>query len=66
MQLWHRNAFASSMPWLAGLMANSFVRGGVTGFGLVTLGAGIRDLTSIVLAGHGEVTAAAPHDDRPL
>jgi hypothetical protein len=47
-------------------MANSFVRGGVTGFGLVTLGAGIRDLTSIFLAGHGEVTPAAPHDDRPL
>jgi len=66
MQLWHRNAFAASMPWLAGLMANAFVRGGVTGIGLVTLGAGIRDLAEMFLAGQGDVTPAGPHDDRSL
>ncbi len=66
MQLWHRNAFAVAVPWLLGLMANPFVRGAVTGIGLVTLGAGIRDLASVFVAGRGEVTPAAPHDDHAL
>jgi hypothetical protein len=33
------------MPWLGAWMANEFVRGGVTGVGVVTAAAGLHDLT---------------------
>jgi hypothetical protein len=48
--LWEQNFFADAMPALGNLMANQFVRGGVTGVGVVTAIAGLRDLTSTVLA----------------
>ncbi len=47
--IWDRNFFAQSQPWLGGLMANPFVRGGVTGVGVVTAFAGLRDLTAAIL-----------------
>ena len=48
--LWERNFFADAMPALGELMANQFVRGAVTGVGVVTAIAGLRDLTNAVLA----------------
>jgi hypothetical protein len=42
-------------------MANPFVRGAVTGIGIVTLAAGIRDLASVFLA--RPVAPAASPDD---
>lgn len=48
--LWEQNFFADALPALGDLMANQFVRGGVTGVGVVTAIAGLRDLTSAVLA----------------
>ena len=48
--LWDRNFFAEAMPALGDLMSNQFVRGGVTGVGVVTAIAGLRDLTGAVLA----------------
>jgi hypothetical protein len=48
--LWDRNFFAEAVPALGDLMANQFVRGGVTGVGVVTAVAGLRDLTNAVLA----------------
>jgi hypothetical protein len=47
--LWHRNFFAETRPWLEALMANGFVRGGVTGIGVITAVAGLRDLTAAIL-----------------
>lgn len=41
---WEQNFFAQTRPWLQTLMANPFVRGGVTGIGMVTAVAGLRDL----------------------
>ena len=48
--LWERNFFADAVPVLGAIMANEFVRGGVTGVGVVTAFAGLRDLTGAVLA----------------
>ena len=60
--LWRHNAFLTSIPALGGFMGNPFVRGAVTGIGLVTFGAGVRDLASIFFAGRGAL-AGHPDDD---
>lgn len=50
--LWDRNFFGALVPWLGDWMKNGFVRGGVTGVGLVTTVVGLRDLASSVLHRH--------------
>jgi hypothetical protein len=47
---WERNYFAESWPALQPLMTNNFVRGAVTGLGVVNLFAGFADL-ALVFAG---------------
>lgn len=48
--LWDHNFFARAVPWLGDLMASGFVRGGVTGIGLITTAAGLRDLAASFLS----------------
>jgi hypothetical protein len=43
--MWDRNFFGARLPWLGEWMANAFVRGGVTGIGVITALAGLRDLS---------------------
>ena len=50
--LWDRNLFANSLPWLGEWMSNQFVRGAVTGVGVITAIAGLRDLSAAILARH--------------
>jgi hypothetical protein len=45
--LWDQNLFARIVPALGVVMANPFVRGAVTGVGVVTIGAGIRELFEV-------------------
>jgi len=47
---WDRNYFASLWPLLDAIMRNDFVRGGVTGVGLVTAWVGVRDLSQAFLS----------------
>lgn len=47
---WDRNYFASLLPWLGVLMASEFVRGAVSGVGLITIVAGLRELTGAFLS----------------
>jgi len=47
---WERNLFASVVPALGQWMASPFVRGAVTGVGVITAFAGLRDLTGSILA----------------
>ena len=47
--IWERNFFAQTQPWIGWAMSNAFVRGGVTGVGVVTAIAGLRDLTGAIL-----------------
>jgi hypothetical protein len=48
--LWQRNYFAALWPWLDVLMRNGFIRGAVSGVGLITAWAGVRDLSSAFMA----------------
>jgi hypothetical protein len=59
--LWRRNAFLIAMPWLGAVMNDPFVRGAVTGVGLVTFAAGLRDLASVFFA-RRPVVPTAPDD----
>jgi hypothetical protein len=45
--LWDQNLFARIVPALGLMMANPFVRGAVTGVGVVTVVAGIRELFGV-------------------
>lgn len=47
---WERNYFAHALPSLGQWMENAYVRGGVTGIGLVTVLTGLRDLSNVILA----------------
>ncbi len=50
---WERNYFAQVWPWIGAWMFNPYVRGAVTGVGLVTAVAGVRDLASDVVLPSG-------------
>lgn len=47
---WDRNYFAQLAPPLEALITNNFVRGAVSGIGLINVSAGLAELVSIVLA----------------
>ena len=47
---WDRNYFAELLPPLQALMTNNFVRGAVSGLGLVNVSVGLTELVSIVMA----------------
>lgn len=50
--LWQRNYFAAAFPALGALMASPYVRGAVSGLGLVTALGGLRDLVAAFLYRH--------------
>jgi hypothetical protein len=47
---WDRNYFAETMPLVHGLITNNFVRGAVTGLGLVNVCAAVVDLVGMFIA----------------
>jgi hypothetical protein len=55
---WERNFFIGSLPTLDRLMASPFVRGGVSGVGLITAVAGLAELGGVVAARRGGPPAA--------
>lgn len=42
-----RNYFVAQLPWVAAVARNTFVRGAVTGLGIVNLAAGLAELLSL-------------------
>jgi hypothetical protein len=59
---WERNYFAALWPWLRELMASPYVRGAVTGVGVVTTIVGIRDMAGKFLTGpSGPSGPSGPH-----
>ena len=56
---WDRNYFAFYVPPLGDLMSSEYVRGAVTGVGVVTIVAGLRELTAAFL------TRSTPDDAGP-
>ena len=57
---WERNYFAHVLPWLGTWMLNPYVRGAVTGVGIVTAIVGMRDLSTVILARSGASEQAPP------
>lgn len=47
-QFWEHNYFALAYPLVGDLMGSPYMRGGVTGIGLVTVVAGLRDLAFVL------------------
>lgn len=47
---WDRNYFAQVVPALGALITNNFVRGGVSGLGVINLLVGLAELVSIMAA----------------
>lgn len=47
---WDRNYFAEALPVLGAAMTNNFVRGAVSGLGLVNVAAGIAELLALFSA----------------
>ena len=47
---WDRNYFAQAIPLLSVVITNDFVRGAVSGLGLVNLMAGLAELLSLLMA----------------
>ena len=47
---WDRNYFGQLVPPLGAFMTNNFVRGGVSGLGVINIIAGCMELVSMVLA----------------
>ena len=55
---WDRNYFAEAVPVIHTIITNNFVRGGVSGLGLINLISGLGELISILLARNAETEAA--------
>jgi hypothetical protein len=47
---WDRNYFAESIPPLQALITNNFMRGAVSGLGLINLGTGVSEILSLLSA----------------
>jgi hypothetical protein len=43
-QFWDRNYFAQGLPLIHALMINNFVRGAVSGLGIVNVGAAVAEM----------------------
>jgi len=61
---WQHNVFVDVAPMIAEVMANRFVRGGVSGIGLITLLGGLRDLAAAFFA-RPQADVSAPPADGP-
>ena len=44
---WERNYFAMTLPWLQPIVTNDYVRGAVSGVGLLNLLAGFSELAPV-------------------
>lgn len=54
---WDRNYFAQGVPLVHGFVTNNFVRGAVSGIGLIDVAAGIGELVSLMMSKNVEPSA---------
>lgn len=63
---WQQNYFGMVVPALGQIMGNEFVRGGISGIGLVTIFGGLRDLRAALSARRSrQPQASAPSRGLP-
>ena len=53
-EFWDRNYFAQALPIVHDIITNNFVRGAVSGVGVINIIVGVRELVSLLLARHGD------------
>jgi hypothetical protein len=56
-RFWDRNIFLASVPLLEGLVSNLFLRGAVSGVGIITAFAGLAELAGAVGSRRRDETA---------
>jgi hypothetical protein len=52
-EFWDHNYFAVTLPSVRSIVTNNFVRGGVTGLGVVNLVIGLAELALVITTRHG-------------
>jgi len=52
---WDRNYFAQALPAVQMFISNNFVRGAVSGIGLINLMTGVGELVSLLLSRNADV-----------
>ena len=57
---WDRNYFAQALPAVHQLITNNFVRGAVSGLGVINVAIAIAELVAIIAAGQNRPTSIAP------
>jgi hypothetical protein len=57
---WDRNYFAEAVPGVRELITNNFVRGAVSGLGVINIAVGIRELVSMIAARSQPPASIAP------
>jgi hypothetical protein len=63
---WDRNYFAETLPFVHALITNDFVRGAVSGLGVVNIAAGIAEIVSVFSARRHEdpiITLGRPSEE---
>ncbi len=61
---WDRNYFAESLPLVDAIISNNYIRGAVSGLGVINIAAGIVELFSILVSRH--VERSLPLFDLPV
>jgi hypothetical protein len=61
-RFWERNYFADLLPMLRLVMTNDYVRGAVSGLGLVNIWLAVADLAEVMTRRVGAPTPAAPDE----
>jgi hypothetical protein len=49
---WDRNYFAESLPLVDAIISNNYVRGAVSGLGVINVAAGVVELFSLLVSRH--------------
>ena len=57
---WDRNYFAQALPAVRELMTNNFVRGAVSGLGVINVAIAIAELVSMIAARQSRPASIAP------
>jgi hypothetical protein len=58
--LWDRNYLLAAVPWVHEIVQNPYVRGAVSGLGIVNLGIGVAEIAALVAERFG-----APPEGQP-
>jgi hypothetical protein len=62
---WERNYFAVAVPWFQEVLRNNYVRGAVSGLGIVNLLIGFTELFA-VLSARRQIESVAPPKSSPM